>query len=293
MPTLSMDFLELLPIRDLGHPLAPGHVRISKKGHPTVQVAPHQHEENAPMTSTPGTKISLITGASSGIGQDLAVTLARRGTDSLVLVGRDQARLDSVASHCGDADVLCVIADLGEAGGPAQVVEAALQRFGRIDRLVVNAGMYFAGELDEASPENIEALLSTNVTGAIQLVRAALPSMRAAGSGDIVLVTSVSGYQDIHWEPVYSASKHAMVSFAHTLRRQLINTGLRVMSVGPGVVLTELWGFSPGDERIREETNAGRGIEVSQVTETICFMLDRPAHVTIRDVVIIPSNQDI
>lgn len=245
------------------------------------------------MTLIHESKISLITGASSGIGQDLAVTLARRGSDSLVLVGRDQMRLDTVASQCGDAEILCVVADLAEPGGPAHVVAAALERFGRIDRLVVNAGMYFGGEVDEASPHDIAALLNTNVSGAIQLARAALPSMRAAGSGDILFVTSVSGYQDIEWEPIYSASKHAMVSFAHTLRRQLVNTGVRVLSIGPGVVLTELWGFSPGDERIREETDAGRGIEVSQVTDTICFMLDRPSHVTIRDVVILPTNQDI
>lgn len=245
------------------------------------------------MTLTQGTTISLITGASSGIGQDLAITLARRGNESFVLVGRDQKRLDAVASQCGDAEVLCIVADLAVPGEPAHVAEAALQRFGRIDRLVVNAGMYFGGELDEASADDIGALLNTNVSGAIQLVRAALPSMRAAGSGDILLVTSVSGYQDIAWEPIYSASKHAMVSFAHTLRRQLVNTGVRVLSIGPGVVLTELWGFSPGDERIREETGAGRGIEVSQVTDTICFMLDRPSHVTIRDVVILPTNQEI
>lgn len=245
------------------------------------------------MTTGSDGNITLITGASSGIGRDLATTLAKRGADSLVLVGRNEERLAAMAHECAGADTLCVAADLTEAGQPAHTVESALERFGRIDRLVVNAGLYFGGDLEDAATDQIDALIHTNVTSAIQLVRAALPSMRAAGRGDILLVTSVSGYQDIHWEPVYSASKHAMVSFAHTLRQQLVNTGVRVMSMGPGVVLTELWGFAPGDDRIRKEAGTGHGMEVSQVTDAICFMLDRPPHVTIRDLVILPSNQEI
>lgn len=245
------------------------------------------------MKSNPDGRITLITGATSGIGRDLATKLASQGTDSLVLVGRDEERLKAVARACDSAETLCLAADLNEAGQPARAVAAALEHFGRIDRLVVNAGMYFGGELDDADGDRIDALLRTNVSGAIQLVRAALPSMRSAGAGDVLLVTSVAGYQDIHWEPVYSASKHAMVSFAHSLRRQLVGTGVRVMSIGPGVVLTELWGFTPGDERIEQEAFSGRGMEVSQVSDAICFMLDRPPHVTIRDLVILPSNQEI
>lgn len=236
--------------------------------------------------------VTLITGASSGIGRDLALRLAGRGDTALVLVGRDRARLEAVASAC-ESPTLVVPADLGFPGSAEEVVAAALAEFGALDTLVVNAGLYFGGELDDAPPAGVDALLGVNVTGSIQLVRSALPTMRAAGRGDVLLVTSVSGYQDIHWEPVYSASKHAMVSFAHTLRRQLVGTGIRVMSIGPGVVLTELWGYDRDDERISDEAAAARGIEVSQVTDTICFMLDRPRHVTIRDVVLLPTNQEI
>lgn len=237
-------------------------------------------------------QVTLITGASSGIGRDLAIRLAGRGA-KLVLVGRDLERLHAVAAQCGSDDVACVASDLGLSGEPQRVVDEALALFGRIDRLVVNAGQYLGGEVDDAAATAVESLLATNVTGSIQLVRAALPSMRSLGHSDIVVVTSVAGYQDIHWEPVYSASKHAMVSFVHTLRRQLVGTGVRVMSIGPGVVLTELWGFSPDDPRHGTETSAGRGIEVAQVTDTICFMLDRPPHVTLRDVVLLPTNQEI
>lgn len=237
--------------------------------------------------------VTLITGASSGIGRDLALRLAGRGDTALVLVGRDRSRLDEVAEACRPCPTLVVTADLAVPGSAESVIAATLAEFGGLDTLVVNAGSYFGGELDDAPPAGVEALLGVNVTGSIQLVRAALPTMRTAGRGDVMLVTSVSGYQDIHWEPVYSASKHAMVSFAHTLRRQLVDTGIRVMSVGPGVVLTELWGYGRDDERVRDEASAGRGLEVSHVTDTILFMLDRPRHVTIRDVVLLPTNQEI
>ncbi len=236
---------------------------------------------------------TLVTGASSGIGRSFAKAVARRGDSSLVLVGRDERRLEQVADECSSVETLSVAADLGLAGQADRVIKAALDRFGRIDTLVVNAGIYLGGDLTDAQPEQIDDLLRINISGAIQLVRSALPSMIERGQGDIVFVTSISGYQDIHWEPVYSASKHAMVSFAHTLRRQLVGSGLRVMSIGPGVVLSELWGYSPGEDRIAGETAAGRGIEVDDVSEAILFMLDRPRHVTIRDLVMLPTDQEI
>lgn len=245
------------------------------------------------MPSATDHKVVLISGATSGIGYDLAVRMAQAGDASLVLTGRNADRLAALAQECAGAETLTVAADLGQPGEGARVVAEAVKRFGRIDVLVVSSGLYLGAEFDVSDPSVIDALLQINVGGAMQLVRAAVPSMREAGQGDILLVTSVSGYQDIHWEPVYSASKHAMVSFTHTLRRQLVDTGLRVMSIGPGVVLTELWGYERADERIDDQTGSGRGIEVSQVTDAICFMLDRPRHVTIRDLVILPTNQEI
>lgn len=237
--------------------------------------------------------VIVITGASSGIGRDVATTLSARGEAVLVLVGRDADRLASVASECIGGETVCIAADLGAPGEAQRVTDEVLGRFGRLDTLVASAGLYLGAEVHESAADAVTALLQVNVTGTIQLVHAALPAMRRAGRGDIMLVTSVSGYQDIHWEPVYSASKHAIVSFTHTLRRQLVGTGLRVMSVGPGVVLTELWGYDRGDDRIPDEAVTGRGIEVSHVTNAICFMLDQPPHVTIRDLVILPTNQEI
>lgn len=237
--------------------------------------------------------VAVITGASSGIGRDLALTLARQGSHNLVLTGRDQQRLDAVADRCTGVRTLAMAADLATPGAVSDLVRTTLDTFGRIDLLVASAGLYLGDPFAVSDPDTIRLLLDTNITSTIGLVRAACPAMVEAGSGDIVLVTSVSGYQDIEWEPVYSASKHAMTSFAHTLRRQLAGTGVRVMSIGPGVVLTELWGYRSDDERIGEVAGSGKGIAVGEVTEAITWMLSRPRGVTIRDLVILPSAQDI
>jgi ribitol 2-dehydrogenase len=241
------------------------------------------------MTALRG-KVAVITGASSGIGRSYAVALAAEGC-RLVLVGRRLHALELVAaSLSGEVEV--VAGDMADAATSAAVVEAAVARFGRVDLVLSNAGIYVAGEFAETSTESIHEIVGTNVFGAIAIVRAALPYLLES-KGDVLFTSSVSGHQAIHWEPVYSATKHAIQAFAHGLRRQLADSGVRVMSIAPGVVLNELWGYSKGDERSDDMVASGRGIRSDDVAEAMVFMLSRPRHVTLRDLVILPTGQDI
>jgi ribitol 2-dehydrogenase len=115
--------------------------------------------------------------------------------------------------------------------------------------------------------------------------------MKASGSGDIVVTSSISGHGDIHWEPIYSATKNAIQTFVHTVRRQLAGDGIRVMSLAPGAVANPLWGFHDPAE-IKRVSQGERGYLTSEdCAEALLFMLTRPAHVTIRDLVILPQNQ--
>jgi ribitol 2-dehydrogenase len=116
--------------------------------------------------------------------------------------------------------------------------------------------------------------------------------MLAQASGDILVCSSISGHQAIHWEPVYSASKHAVQSFVHGLRRQLLQKGIRVGAVAPGMVLNELWGIHDEDE-INRRAELGEGLRSSDVAEAVLFMLTRPPNVTIRDLVMLPRAQDL
>ena len=116
--------------------------------------------------------------------------------------------------------------------------------------------------------------------------------MLAKVEGDIISTSSVSGHQAIQWEPVYSASKHAIQSFIHGLRRQLGAKNIRVGEVAPGTVLNELWGVVDPTE-IQRRVAIGDGLQSEDVAEAVVFMLTRPRNVTIRDLVMLPRSQDI
>ena len=236
-------------------------------------------------------KVALLTGASSGIGLATAHALIAEGCH-VVAVARSADAL-AVLAESAPGRVSTIRADVSDAGAAQHLVDETLRTRGRLDIVLPNAGIYLGGDVVDASADAIAALVATNVTGVMTLIRAALPHLIERAAGDIVVTSSVSGHQDIEWEPVYSASKHAVQSFVHTIRRQTAQTGVRVGAIAPGVVLNPLWGFEHGSageaERIAERT----GIRSSDVADAIVFMLTRPAHVVIRDLVLLPTGQPI
>jgi len=235
-------------------------------------------------------KSVLVTGASSGIGQALALAAGAAGARVFVH-GRDTDRLRDVAARIGD-DAAWHAADLTDPAAVDGLARAAVATLGRIDILLANAGLYVPGDAAEGDPDAWDALLDVNVKSVFRLVNRVLPAMVARRSGDIVVTSSVSGHQAIQWEPVYSASKHAIQSFVHGVRRQLAPHNVRIGAIAPGVVLNPLWGMSDAAE-IAARVAAHEGIRSEDVAEAVMFMLTRPAHVTIRDLVILPQNQDI
>lgn len=235
-------------------------------------------------------KVALITGGSSGIGLAVARQLSGLGA-AVVLTARSADRLETaVTSMPGPAHA--VAADISDAGIAATLMLAAERHFGPVDIAVANAGSYLPGDVWTNDPAAIAGLVSTNVTGVLCTVQAALASMVPRGCGDVVVTGSVSGTQAVPWEPVYSASKHALHAFVHGVRQQLVGTGVRLGVVGPGVVLNDLWAVTETSE-IEQGVGAGTGIRSEDVADAVEYMLTRPRHVTIRDLVILPSNQDI
>lgn len=236
-------------------------------------------------------QVAIVTGASQGIGLACAKTLSAAGVH-VVLVSRSAGRLQEAArSLPGRTAVLP--ADVGDPATSEAAVTLALERFGRLDLVLPNAGVYVGGNLADTDPAFIRQLVDTNVGGVMSLVRAALPHLVAQGRGDVLVTSSVSGHQDIWWEPVYSASKHAITSFVHGVRRQLAGTGVRVGAVAPGIVLNDLWSSGQAAGGVQREIDEGRGITSEDVADAVMFMLTRPRHVTIRDLVVLPSAQEI
>ena len=235
-------------------------------------------------------KVALVTGASSGIGRAIALALGERGA-KLALVGRSAERLQAVADKSGDG-ALVLPTDLTEPGAVKNVVDATIERFGRIDILLPNAGLYIPGDVAEGDPDTWDELISINVNSVFRLARAALPGMISQGGGQIVVTSSVAGHQAIHWEPIYSATKNSIQAFVQGLRRQTMKHNIRVGSVAPGVVLNELWGYTD-PAAIDAKVAAREGLRSEDVADAVLFMLTRPANVTIRDLVILPQTQDI
>ncbi len=235
-------------------------------------------------------KVAIITGASSGIGAATARALAEQGC-KVTLAARSADRLRALAEELGSS-ALAVTTDVTVAADVERMVAGTLGRFGRVDVLFANAGLYIPGQIAEGDPAAWAKLVDVNVTGVMRCVHAVLPAMRAQHSGDILVTSSISGFIDIQWEPVYSASKHAIQGFVHTLRRQVAPDGIRVGAIAPGMVANELWGITePGEIERRVQERAC--LRSEDVAEVVVFMLSQPPHVTIRDLVMLPQNQDL
>jgi len=235
-------------------------------------------------------KVAAVTGAASGIGLASAEAMLSEGA-RVVLVDRDEAALTRLCSEHGALAIPLVI-DLLDPESCASLLPEILDKTGQLDILHANAGSYIGGDLIEADTAAIDKMLNLNVNAVMKNVHDVLPHMIERGSGDIVVTSSVAGHYPVSWEPVYSASKWAMTCFVQTVRRQINKHGLRIGSVSPGPVISALLADWP-EENLKKAKESGSLIEPSEVADAVIFMLTRPRNVTIRDVVILPTNFDI
>lgn len=235
-------------------------------------------------------KVAAITGAASGIGLATAEAMLAAGA-RVVLVDRDEKALAALAEKHGDAAIPLRI-DLLDPESCASLLDGILGKAGQLDILHANAGSYIGGDLTETDLDAIDRMLNLNVNAVMKNVRTVIPHMIERGTGDIVVTSSVAGHFPVPWEPVYSASKWAMTCFVQTMRRQLRGHGIRVGSVSPGPVISALLADWP-EENLRKAKESGSLIEPVEVAEAVMFMLTRPRNVTIRDVVVLPTNFDL
>jgi ribitol 2-dehydrogenase len=232
----------------------------------------------------------LITGASSGIGRATARAFAREGM-RIAITARSEKKLEELAAELG-GDVIVLPADLTDAAQVDRLIDAAIDGLGQLDVLFANAGVYLAGDVIDGNADEWEKLLALNVSSTFRAIRRVLPHMRQIGGGDILATSSISAHQIIPFEPVYSASKHALNAFLHGLRRQVIRDNIRVASIAPGTVLNELWGYTDIEE-IERKVAAREGLRSEDISEAVVFMLNRPRHVAIRDLVVLPQALDL
>jgi short-subunit dehydrogenase len=193
-------------------------------------------------------KTYILTGASDGIGAELARQIAQRlGPEAgLVLAARQQALLEDVAAQCRHhgSEVLVAPTDVSDPAQCRALVLRGIERFGWLDARINNAGVSAQALFDEVQPENLgwyEALMRVNLWGSVWCTHAALPHLKAS-KGQIVAVSSLAGLVGLPGRTAYSASKFAMTGFFEALRAELKAAGVSVTTAYPGVVATEIRG---------------------------------------------------
>jgi len=182
-------------------------------------------------------KVWFITGAGRGMGVDIAKTALASGY-KVVATGRN---IDKVTQAIGEsADLLVVKLDVNNPADAEAAVQAAVERFGRIDVLVNNAGNFYAGFFEELSPEDFRAQVETNLFGPVNVTRAVLPVMRAQRSGLVVQISSTAGINGGEFTSAYAASKFGVEGWIESLTPEVAPFGIRTMLVEPGFFRTEL-----------------------------------------------------
>ena len=183
------------------------------------------------------TKVWFVTGASRGLGIDISQAALAAG-HSVVATGRDAARVEAaVGAH---DNLLAVALDVTDPDAATAATQAAVDRFGRIDVLVNNAGNFYAGYFETISPEQLRAQLETNFFGPLNVTRAVLPVLRAQRSGQVITVTSTAGLVGGEFTAAYAASKFALEGWMEALRHDVEPFGIGTMAVEPGFFRTEL-----------------------------------------------------
>lgn len=232
-------------------------------------------------------KVIAITGASRGIGRALAGTLAPLGV-RLALMARSADALTGLETElrsAGAGDLLVHAADVGDPSDAPRWIEAILERWGRLDVLVNNAGIGIMKPVDELTDEDWNRTLATNVTGPFRLIRAALPAMKRAGGGHIVNVSSMAGEVGFAGGGAYCASKFALQGLSDCLMQEVRKAAIKVTIVGPGSVDTRFDAKEPSKE-------TGWKIPPAEIARTILYAIESPDGVMPTKIQVRPTLQN-
>ncbi|MFC8796682.1 SDR family NAD(P)-dependent oxidoreductase [Promicromonospora sp. NPDC057138] len=251
---------------------------------------------NSNLTGT----VALVTGASSGIGEATALRLAEEGA-SVALVARRAGRLDTLAAQIEEAGgtALAVAADITDRAQAEVAVQTAIDRFGRLDVLVNNAGLMLLGPVVGADVDDWERMLAVNVQGLLYMTNAALPHLLKAADddprrvADIVNISSIAGR--VAWANygAYNLTKFGVNGFTESLRQEVTQRHVRVGVLEPGGVATELGSHNSGAMRdhIDDFVATTEILEARDIADGIAYMVTRPRHASIAELWVMPTDQ--
>ncbi len=245
--------------------------------------------------------VALVTGASSGIGQATAVSLASRGA-AVALVARRTDRLEELAASIREngGTALTITADVTVQEQARQAVSTTVEELGRLDTVINNAGVMLLGPIVDAPVEEWERMVDLNIKGLLYVAHASLPHLLAAAESgprhvaDLVNISSVAGRVARNGSGVYNATKHAVGAFSESLRQEVTGRHVRVSLIEPGAVSTEL--ASHNRDEVQESMKARfasmERMEAEDIAEAIEFVVTRPRRVAVNEVLIRPTEQE-
>jgi clavulanate-9-aldehyde reductase len=238
-------------------------------------------------------RVAAITGASSGIGEATALALSRAGA-TVALAARRRARLEALAEKLeGPASIHEV--DLADERASRGFIEDAHAQHGALHALINNAGVMLLGPVHDADTADWRRMIDVNLWGLLICTHAALPLIVRSGGGDIVNVSSVAGRRADAGAAVYNMTKFGVHGFSEALRQEALHSGVRVTTVAPGFVETELQGHNRNPvvqaamERARE--TIGEVLRPEDIADAIVYALSRPPHVCLNEVLVRPTKQ--
>jgi NADP-dependent 3-hydroxy acid dehydrogenase YdfG len=243
--------------------------------------------------------VALVTGASSGIGAATAAALAARGA-AVALAARRRDRLDTLAAdiRARGGTALVLESDITDEQQATDAVERTVAKLGRLDTLINNAGVMLLGPAVGAPLPEWQRMVDLNVLGLLYCAHAALPHLlRAAGDSprqvaDMVNISSVAGRAARNGSGVYNLTKHGVGAFSESLRQELAERYVRVSLVEPGATATELAGHNRPEVLDSIRTQFGQRMEAEDIADAITYIVTRPRHVAVNEMLIRPTEQE-
>jgi NADP-dependent 3-hydroxy acid dehydrogenase YdfG len=240
--------------------------------------------------------VAVVTGASSGIGEAIAIDLAQHGA-TVVATARRMDRLEALAKS--NANIHAIACDVADAESVKAMVANVVARFGRLDILVNNAGIGLTGYATQIGLDEWKQMVDVNVMGVLNCTHIALGHLVEAAKGprgvaDIVNISSVAGRKALPGSSVYAATKFAVNAFSDGLRQELASKHVRVSIVAPGMTESEMIEKIRPDllAKIRASLEAMPSMTAAEVAETVTFCVTRPAGVAISDLLVRPTEQE-
>lgn len=239
---------------------------------------------------------ALITGATSGIGEATSLLLSKNNYN-IIITGRRNDRLISLKEKIQsetNSDVYILNFDIRSLSENEAAIKSLPEEWQGIDVLINNAGLAAGySSIQEGVVDDWERMIDTNIKGLLYITRLIAPKMIERGKGHIVNISSIAGKETYPFGNVYCASKHAVQSLTKGMRIDLLKHGIKVSSVSPGAVETEfsLVRFNGDDNKATQVYKGFTPLSAQDIAETILFIVTRPKHVNIDDVLIMPTDQ--